>query len=138
MADEDRVDPAYTYIDNKVKNLKGQITKLSNRVASLEASGLQEQITSVDSKVRKVDSMLLRLERDVAQLRINHDVLYAQWALQLINSLDSNDCIRHVRETGSAALSEINTSSTPHKVADNWYSKCTDYFHKHGGFETFG
>ncbi len=139
MVDSDRIDPAYPYIDNKVKTLKGQITKLRNRVESLEISGLQEQITSLSSQVKQLDSLLLGLEQEVAHLRISHDVLYAQWAFEpMKQNINAKDCIRFTRESASAALTEVRTNNNPLKVANDWYSKCRDYFREHGGFEVFG
>ena len=143
MAEHESIDPIYPYvdgyIDNKIKSLKGRITRLSNRIERLELTGLQEQITSVAKKVKEVDSILLRLERDVAQLNIKQDLLWAQWSFgPLQANVNAANCIRFARETASAALVEVNTSINPHQVAQAWYSKCADYFHKHGGFETFG
>jgi len=139
MADNDRIDSVYPYIDNKVKTLKEQITKLRNRVESLEISGLQEQITSLSSQVKKLDSLLLGLEQEIAHLRISHDVFYAQWAFEpMKQNIDAKDCIRFTRELASAALTEVRTNNNPLKVADEWYSKCIDYFREHGGFEVFG
>ena len=135
----DHADPVYAYIDNKVGTLKRQITKLSNRVESLEISGLQEQITLLSSQVKQLDSSLLGLEQEAAHLRISHDVLYAQWALEsLSQDINAKDCIRFIRESASAALTEVSTNNNPLKVANDWYSLCRDYFRKHGGFEVFG
>ena len=139
MAENNRIDPVYKYVDNKVKNLKGQITKLRNRTETLELLGLQEQITSLSSRVKKLDSLLLALEQEVAHLQISHDVLYAQWAFEpMKQDTNAKDCIRFTRESASAALTEVRTNNNPLKVYDDWYSKCADYFRKHGGFEVFG
>jgi len=138
MTDNDRVDPAYTYIDGKVRTLKGQITRLRNRTEALEASGLQEQITSLDSQLKSIDSILLRLERNVAHLRISHNLHWALWAFGgLPQDINVINCIRFARESASAAMTETINSNEPHEVADGWYSKCSIYFRSHGNHEIF-
>jgi len=139
MDENNHIDPVYGYVDNKVKSLKAATTRLRKRIEGLEILGLQEQITSLDSKLNNVDSILLRLERDVARLNIKHDLLWVLWALSPLKSnANAVGCIRFARESTSAALIEVNTSMNPHQVAAAWYSKCADYFQKHGGFEVFG
>ena len=138
MTESNRIDPVYGYIDNKVKSLKGQITKLRNRVETLEISGLQEQITSIDSQVKQLGSILLELERDVAQLRVKHHLHWALWALEpLPQNSDVTNCVRFARESASSTLAQVRTSKNPHQIVSDWYSKCSVYFKNHGNFELF-
>jgi len=122
-------------VQGEVKSLKRQFRTLKKSFDQFELMGFQEQITSLDSKLKKVDSILLGLERDVAKTRIRLDLFWTHWSLTPINNTNSNDCIRFAREEASASLAEINTSLNPHKIAEAWLSQCNDYFQKHGGFE---
>ena len=123
---------------SEVRSLKTRLGKLKNRLDGFELIDFQGQITSLDSKVTRVDSILLRLDRNVAKSRIRLDLFWAHWSLTPINNINSKDCIRFAREEASASLAEINTSQNPHQIAEAWFSRCADYFRKHGGFETFG
>ena len=139
MAESNHIDPAYAYIDGKVRSLKGQMTKLRNRMETLEVSGLQEQITSLSSQIIGLDSVVLSVERSVAELQIRHNLLWALWALEPMQKTpDVTNCIRFVRETASLALGLIPASNNPDQIAIDWFSKCKDYFSNHGGFEIFG
>ena len=51
MTEKSGIDPVYPYIENKVKTLKGQITKLRNRIETLEISSFQDQIAALDKKI---------------------------------------------------------------------------------------
>jgi chromosome segregation ATPase len=133
MTEDNRIDPAYPYIDNKFKSLKGQITRLRNQVESLEIMGLQEQITSINSRVEQFDSILLSLERDIAQTRISHHLHWALWALgDTSQSVDAESCIRYARELATSAMTESRDSTKPHECYSRWYSKCAEYFKRHG------
>lgn len=139
MADNNRIDPVYGYIDNKVRSLKATTTRLRNRIENLEILDLQKQIISLDSRVKQLDSRFLERERDVAALQINYYLLWALWAFEpMQETLNVKNCIRFARESASSALAQVRTSKNPHQISKDWYSQCKDYFHKHGGFETFG
>lgn len=139
MAAENRIDPVYKYVDKEVKALKTTTTKLRTRIENLEILGLQEQVISLDSKVKHLDSLLLGMEQEIAHLRISHDLLYTQWALwPMQDNANAKLCIQFARELAASALTEVRTSNDPIKIADVWYSKCQDYFLKHGNFEVLG
>jgi len=138
MPKNSRIDPVYEYVDKKVKSLKVTITQLRRRIENLEISGLQEQVTSLDSQVKHIDSLVLRLEQDEAHLRISHHLLWALWyLLRRKDDQNATTCIHFVRESAAAALTEVRASRNPLKVTSDWYSKCADYFRKHGNFEVF-
>lgn len=138
MAENNRIDPAFPYIDGKVKALKATMTKLRHRVENLELSGLQEQITSLDSRVKQLDSSLLELERGVAQLYISHYLLWASWIFGgMTQSTNVQSCVRFARELCASAKAEVISSNEPHKIYSNWYSRCSEYFKKHGFPDVF-
>jgi hypothetical protein len=138
MHTENRIDPVYQYVDAKFRALKTATTKLRKRIEYLEILGLQEQITSLDSQIKKLDSSLLTLEQDIAHLLIHHNLLWALWVLTpKLPNTDAMYCIQFVRESATVALTQVLTSGNPLKVASDWYYRCADYFHKHGGFEIF-
>ena len=133
MTEKSDVDPVYPYIDNKVKSLKGQITKLRNRVETLEILDLQEQITSLNSRIKQVASLLLELERDVATTRIQQYLHWALWAFgNVAQSVNIQDCERYARELAASAMTEARNSNKPHEVASGFYSRCSEYFKNHG------
>ena len=77
-------------LQNEVKSTKKQLTKLSNRIESLELLAFQEQISSLNDKINLIDEMVIEVSRVVAMTEIEDLRLHMEKAIAGSQSTPSN------------------------------------------------
>ena len=71
-------------LTEKVPKIRSELDELATKVQSLEFSGFQEQITSLDKKINKLNSALLESNRIIADYIINS---LKKFTLDTVNSV---------------------------------------------------
>ncbi|MFC1957631.1 hypothetical protein ACFLX0_02320 [Chloroflexota bacterium] len=127
MTDRDRIDPAYPYIDNKAKNLKGQITKLRNRIETLEVSGLQEQITNLNANINSMKKSLLTISREFAKFEMDFTQYHMRHAITIKLKDPINKQVREKMISRYAQSKEaLKHSNEPGKIAYQFRKECIE------------
>jgi len=127
-------------LHNKVKALKGNITKLSNRIQTLEMMAFQEQITSIGDELKqfkqtsgdtssKQEEVLLELQQILVALNIN----------SLVNNLGNiinnqlpnrSNLITQLIADATKAKQQTEQSEEPFEIMrefkDKWFKKVED------------
>ena len=104
---KDHVDPAYGYIDNKVKLLKQEIRKLKN---------------AHDVAANQLAQTLLELQRIVAGIKVNSDV--ANFTSIIDSQFPNKSTMRTQVLTEAVAIkSQIQTSKKPIALTAEFYNK---------------
>lgn len=141
MAENNHVDPVYSYIDNKIKSLKGQITRLSNRIEKLELSAFQDQISNLDNEIRSIDEKLLAVSRVVTFNELDALNLHMHEAIHLKLTADDPDRIQlkeYISVEYARAVERHKNSLEPLTVLKAFRKECITCSNKYklGAFAT--
>ncbi len=133
--EDEHVDPAYSYIDAKVKPLeplKARFIKLSNRLEDLEVLKLPEQIYSLGDEVKDIKTQLNIVSREMATFEME----FLQY--HMLNMIENKKLTPTVRSRLREYIaSEYATSDeraktvAPFEVLKDFRKKCVDCSNKY-------
>lgn len=139
--ENEHVDPAYKYIDDKIKPIKRELQQLKE---AQDIVGFQGQITSLNEKITNLETILLETRRFLAQRDIEDLRLFLeQWISNNLLStvpprpitLPASSLYQEVHEfllTASAAAQQaVVQSSAPISVTKKFTQNCQEYFKSH-------
>lgn len=127
MTDSNRIDPVYKYIDGKVKSIKGQITKLRNRVETLEISGLQEQITSLNTKIDSISEALVGATRTVARFEMDFTQYHLCDMIKLkLSSPERERLLEHIAGEFARSVEAIKHTTEPFSIVTGFKEECME------------
>ena len=114
-------------LQNEIKSQKRRLTRLSNRVESLELLALQDQISNLNDKVDSINTNLADVARTVAITEIDNLKLHMVSAIRRRLSVNNSNRTR-LREYISTecikARERARTSSSPIDLLDGFRDVC--------------
>lgn len=123
---------------------QSQEDRLSEVVEQI--SHLKDKVTNLESRVNDLQQQKVAQDRYAAIAHIRAHSYFAQLALQdaaVDNRQDSefvtnaNACIRFARNEASKAISDLDSSSNPKQLVEDWQNRCNAFFKERGGFTVF-
>ena len=111
-----------------------------------QVSHLRDKVTYLESRVSALQQQKIANERYAAMAHIRAHSYFAQLALQdaaVDNRQDgefvtnANTCIRFARNEAHKAVSDLESSSNPKQLVEDWIDRCRVFFKEHGGFTVF-
>lgn len=129
MTEKSGIDPIYPYVDNKVKSLKRQITRLHNRIENLEILALQEQITKLDDDLTSINKSIINMARVVAISEMDSLQLHMHEAIDMRLPTDDSKRMRlseYISVEHAKSKEKANNSTTPLAVFKAFRKDCVN------------
>jgi hypothetical protein len=132
MAEQDRVDPVYRYVDDKIQQLKNDL--LFN-----EFGDFQDKLESIQGNVSErfevVAGQLLQVRQSLAALRIVQSSNVLVIGLSDSPLSYAQAASEHVKVTSASAIERAKLSSNPEGVVDALFTDWKGYFDTRGGVD---
>jgi len=119
-------------LQNEIKALKGRLTKLSNRVESLELMTFQDQISRLGEKIDSVSMNLVNVSRLFASFVIDVNQMHIKSAIdQTLKSPIRETVKEQITLKQAQAAEAISHSLNPLEIAKGFRYTCVEYSHKY-------
>jgi len=114
-------------LQNEIKSLKAKLTKLSGRIESLELMAFQEQISSLNDKMKSISESLLAASRRLARFEMEFLQYHVRGVIR--DELSGPECERvreYIAKEYARAEEKLVHSSEPLSILRDFRKVCTE------------
>jgi hypothetical protein len=125
-------------LQKEIKSLKGKITKLTNRIQTLEMMAFQEQITSLVEKINLLNEKALETSRYAAKFEMDFIQYHMKGMIhQKLSNQERERLSEHITQLFATAKERVQNSLEPISILIDFKNECIDCSKKYD-LDAFG